>query len=67
MAMDGIALGVVTTIAMLVLIFRRAGNDRVNAVTSVVDWVLLVALLLQVASGVFIAVTMCWGGFWWRA
>jgi len=61
----GIALGVVTCIAMLVLIFRRAGNDRIKSVTSVVDWVLLVALLLQVVSGVFIAVTMRWGGFWY--
>ena len=61
----GISLGVVTIIAMLVLIFRRAANDRVNTVTSMIDWVLLVALLLQVASGVFIAVTMRWGGFWY--
>jgi len=62
---SGIVLGVVTTIAMLVLIFRRAGNARVNAVTTTIDWLLLVALLVQVISGVYIAVTLRWGGFWY--
>ncbi len=58
-------LGVVTTIAMLILIFRRAANHRVNAVTTTIDWFLLVALLIQVATGVIIAFTMRWGGFWY--
>ena len=61
----GMALGVVSTISMLVLILRRVGNARVSAVTTTVDWFLLVALLIQVATGVFIAITMRWGGFWY--
>jgi len=61
----GMALGVVSTISMLVLILRRVGNARVSAVTTTVDWILLVALLVQVATGVFIAITMRWGGFWY--
>ncbi len=62
---SGMALGVISIIAMLILIVRRAGNARVNAVTTIVDWVLLIALLLQVVTGVFIAVTLRWGGFWY--
>lgn len=62
---SGIALGVVTILAILVLLFRRAGNDRVCAVTTKVDWLLLLALLVQVISGVYIAVTLRWGGFWY--
>ncbi|SEA74816.1 nitrate reductase gamma subunit [Desulfuromusa kysingii] len=61
----GIALGVVTTIAMLVLLLRRASNARVNVVTTTIDWVLLISLLLQVITGVYIAITMRWGGFWY--
>jgi len=61
----GMALGVVSTISMLVLILRRVGNARVSAVTTTVDWILLVALLIQVATGIFIAITMRWGGFWY--
>lgn len=62
---SGIVLGVVTTIAMVVLLTRRASSDRLVAVTSKVDWVLLAALLLQVATGVYIAVALRWGGFWY--
>ena len=62
---SGIALGVVTILAMIVLLVRRATNDRVCAVTTKVDWLLLLALLLQVITGVYIAVSLRWGGFWY--
>ncbi len=50
---------------MILLLTRRASNDRLVAVTTKVDWLLLVALLLQVITGVYIAVTLRWGGFWY--
>lgn len=62
---SGMALGLATVVAVALLILRRATNDRVAAVTSVVDWVLLAALLLQVATGVYIAFTLRWGGVWY--
>jgi nitrate reductase gamma subunit len=61
----GMALGITTMIALLILILRRVINDRVNAVTSSIDWLLLAALLLQVASGVYIAISLRWGGVWY--
>lgn len=61
----GMALGLATVIAIALLIVRRAANDRVATVTSVVDWFLLAALLLQVASGVWIAFTLRWGSVWY--
>ena len=61
----GIALGLVTVVAVLVLIARRAANPRIATVTSKVDWVLLVLLLVQVASGVYIALSLRWGGLWY--
>lgn len=62
---SGMALGIATVVAVALLIVRRAMNDRVATVTSVVDWVLLVALLLQVATGLYIAFTLRWGGVWY--
>jgi nitrate reductase gamma subunit len=62
---SGLALGLVTVVAVALLILRRATNDRVATVTSVVDWVLLVALLVQVATGVYIAFTLRWGAVWY--
>jgi nitrate reductase gamma subunit len=61
----GMALGVSTVIAVALLIVRRATNARVSAVTSVIDWVVLASLLLQVATGVYIAFTLRWGSVWY--
>lgn len=61
----GIALGLVTVAAVLVLIIRRAGNPRIAIVTSKVDWLLLALLLVQVISGVIIALSVRWGGLWY--
>lgn len=61
----GMALGISTLIAIILLVFRRIGNARVAAVTTVFDWLVLVALLLQVATGVYIAITLRWGSVWY--
>ncbi len=61
----GMALGISTLIAVTLLIFRRIGNARVSAVTTVIDWLVLVALLVQVATGVYIAFTLRWGSVWY--
>ncbi|TYO96685.1 respiratory nitrate reductase gamma subunit [Geothermobacter ehrlichii] len=61
----GIALGICTVFALLLLISRRAGSPRVAVVTTKVDWLLLVLLLIQVISGVVIALTLRWGGLWY--
>ena len=62
---SGMALGVVTVIAVALFILRRIFSPRVRSVTTLVDWLVLVLLLFQVATGVFIAVSLRWGGFWY--
>jgi len=61
----GMALGVTTVIAMVLLLVRRAMDARVAVVTSKVDWLLLVLLLAQVVTGVIIAFSLRWGGVWY--
>jgi nitrate reductase gamma subunit len=61
----GMALGACTVIAIVLLIARRLADARLAAVTSKIDWLLLVLLLLQVATGVYIACTLRWGGVWY--
>jgi nitrate reductase gamma subunit len=60
----GLALGISTLVALVLLMIRRAVGARVVAVSSVVDWVVLVALLAQVATGVYIAMSLRWGSVW---
>lgn len=61
----GFALGACAFVGLLVLIFRRVGNDRVASVTSVVDWLVLLVLLVQMATGLYIALTLRWGSMWY--
>ena len=60
----GLTFGLLAVFGLLALIFRRAATPRVRAVTSPMDVVLLVMLLFQLASGVYIAVFHRWGSSW---
>jgi len=62
---SGMALGIATLVALVLLLARRAGNPRLSAVTTAADWAVLWLLLLQVATGVYIAFTLRWGSVWY--
>lgn len=61
----GMALGLSTVLAIVLLLIRRLTDARLAAVTTRIDWAVLVLLLLQVATGVYIAFTLRWGGVWY--
>jgi len=61
----GLALSLLAWIGLLVLLARRLGMPRVRAVTTPMDWVLLVVLLAQVGLGLWIALTYRWGSEWY--
>lgn len=63
--MAGMALGLCALVGVVILMARRVGNGRVSAVTTPLDWLLLVALLLQVATGLYIALALRWGSYWY--
>jgi nitrate reductase gamma subunit len=60
----GLAFGLLAVFGLLALVYRRAATPRIRAVTSPMDVVLLVMLLFQLASGVYIAVFHRWGSSW---
>lgn len=57
----GLALGLLALLGLLVLMVRRL---RLGAVTVPLDWVVMLLLLLQVATGVLTAWTLRWGLAW---
>ncbi|MCC6174660.1 MAG: respiratory nitrate reductase subunit gamma [Chloroflexi bacterium] len=61
----GLALAILTIVGIALLIVRRLVIPRVRAVTSVMDWVLLVALLVQVVLGFWVALFYRWGSDWY--
>lgn len=63
--LSGLALAAITIIGLTLLILRRLVNPRVFAVTTALDWVLLIALLLQVIFGLWVALFYRWGSAWY--
>ncbi|MBI3962457.1 MAG: respiratory nitrate reductase subunit gamma [Deinococcus sp.] len=61
----GLALALLTIVGLVLLILRRLRNPRIFAVTSPLDWILLVALLAQVTLGFWVALFYRWGSDWY--
>ncbi len=60
----GLALAGAAFLGLLLLLIRRVRTARILAVTSTMDWVLLIALLAQVALGFWSALFFRWGSDW---
>lgn len=62
----GLALSFFAAMGVILLIVRRLPTEsRARAVTSGMDWILLFALLVQVFTGIGIAVFDRWGSVWY--
>lgn len=61
----GLSLALLAITGIVVLFTRRLTNPRVLAVTSVMDWVFLGALLGQVCLGFTVALFFRWGSDWY--
>jgi nitrate reductase gamma subunit len=64
---SGLALGLWSLFGLLVLILRRGSEPRVRAVTTPLDWVILLLLLASVISGVVTASVYRFGSSWFTA
>jgi nitrate reductase gamma subunit len=61
----GYAFGLTALVGLCVLFVRRLTRERIRAVTSPVDWALLVVLLLQVGLGLYVSLVYRWGADWY--
>ena len=59
-----LAFGLLTLVGLVLLIYRRLTTQRVRAVTSKMDVVLLILLLTMVVSGTYTAIFHRWGSAW---
>ncbi len=60
----GIAFGALALAGLVVLLIRRITSARIQAVTTVMDIVVLLLLIGQVALGLITAVSYRWGALW---
>jgi nitrate reductase gamma subunit len=63
--LTGLALALMAILGLTLLLLRRITNARASAVTTLLDWVLLGDLLLQVILGFWIALFYRWGSDWY--
>lgn len=59
--------GLSVLIGLIMLLVRRLSNDRLNMVTSKMDLILELVLLVQVVFGCWIALGFRWGSSWFAA
>jgi len=57
--------GLLALVGIVSLIIRRITSARIRAVTSIMDIVVLLVLLVQVALGVYVALFYRWGSSWY--
>ncbi len=61
---SALGFGLMTVIGLIGVVIRRLNNSKIRIVTSPVDWILFVMLLVQTVSGVSIAILHPWGSSW---
>lgn len=60
----GLAFGVLTFVGLIAIIARRFTNSKLRVVTTPIDIILYVLLLIQVVTGIALAVIHPWGSTW---
>ena len=64
---SALAFGFLAVWGLVALIVRRGTRARIRVVTSPMDWVLLVVILIQVLAGLWTAIFFRWGSSWYAA
>ena len=64
---SGLALGILAFFGLLALMYRRFTNNRVKALTTSWDVLILIILLIQVVTGIGNAILYRWGSNWYAA
>lgn len=61
---SALAFGLLTLIGLVAGMVRRRTNHKIAMVTTPADWIILTLLLLQVVSGIAVALVHPWGSSW---
>lgn len=60
----GLGLALLTLVGLINILIRRIKNSKIRLVTTIGDWIVYALLLVQVLSGVGIAIFHSWGSSW---
>lgn len=62
-----LATGIITLVGLIIVIWRRITTSKVRIVTTPSDWFLMALLLIQVGTGITVAIFHPWGSSWFAA
>jgi len=65
--LTGLALGIWALVGLVILVWRRLSEKRIRVVSTPMDFVVLVLLLVSAVSGVLVAILYRFGTFWFTA
>lgn len=61
---SGIALGIWATVGVVILIWRRVTASQVRVVSTPMDYVVLIIILVSMVTGLITAANYRWGSYW---
>lgn len=62
--LSALIFALLTLIGLLAAMARRFTNSKIRLVTTPLDWIIYVLLLIQIVSGIYMAVFYPWGSSW---
>lgn len=65
--LTGFGMALVTLVGLFNVIMRRVTHVRARRVTNLADWILYLVLLVQVVSGMCVAILHGWGSSWFSS
>lgn len=65
--LSALVFGISALIGFAAIVARRLTDTKVRVVTTTADWILYGLLLLQLFTGVYVAVFLRWGSSWFSA
>lgn len=64
---SALAFGLLSVVGLLAIVVRRFTTTKIRIITTPADWFLYLLLLVQLVSGVYVAVFHPWGSSWFAA
>ncbi|MBL9087941.1 MAG: respiratory nitrate reductase subunit gamma [Planctomycetia bacterium] len=63
----GLAAAALAFVGLVNIVLRRAGDARSRVTTTPADWVVYALLVVQIATGMYVATTASWGSSWFAS
>lgn len=63
----GLVFALLALIGLLAIVWRRLGSAKVRRITSIADWLVYALLLVQIATGIYLALFVPWGTSWFAS